>query len=154
MARIKLRLGDNEIEVDSRDFYIDNDTVGTVIDNLTSHLPDNKASLVHISDPKAYLPNRSALASLDDAEAFEPEFSEPKSISTDEIRSKLQILESSRFFDTPRTVGEIAQQLREYGWSANLLDISIVLARMAMYKELARHTSDDKVQYMIYPLVV
>ena len=27
MARIKLKLGENEIEVDSRDFYVDNQTL-------------------------------------------------------------------------------------------------------------------------------
>ena len=28
MAKIKLRIGDNEIEIDSRDFYVDNNTTG------------------------------------------------------------------------------------------------------------------------------
>ena len=154
MARIRLKLGENEIEVDSRDFYIDNDTIGGIIDNLTSCLPENKANLVPISKSKTYLSSQSALDSLDDAEAFEPEFNEPKQISTDEIRSKLQVLETNKFFDSPRTVAEISQQLREYGWVASTLDISMVLAEMALYKELARQTSEDKVQYMIYPLVV
>ena len=31
MAKIKIKIGENEIEVDSRDFYIDNNTVGEVI---------------------------------------------------------------------------------------------------------------------------
>ena len=30
MARIKLKLGENEIEVDSRDFYVDNQTLGEI----------------------------------------------------------------------------------------------------------------------------
>jgi len=27
LAKIKLRIGDNEIEIDSRDFYVDNNTI-------------------------------------------------------------------------------------------------------------------------------
>ena len=154
MARIRLKLGENEIEVDSRDFYIDNDTLGDIIDNLSSCLPENKASLVPISESKTYLSSQSALDSLDNAEAFEPEFSDPTPISTNEIQSKLQVLENNKFFDSPRTVAEIAQQLREYGWSASTLDISMVLAEMALYKKLVRQTRADKVEYMIYPLVV
>ena len=34
MAKIKLKFGENEIEVDSRDFYFDNQTLGEVIENL------------------------------------------------------------------------------------------------------------------------
>jgi len=37
LAKIKLRIGDNEIEIDSRDFYIDNHTIGKVIENITPH---------------------------------------------------------------------------------------------------------------------
>ncbi len=33
MAKIKIKIGENEIEVDSRDFYIDNNTIGEVIEN-------------------------------------------------------------------------------------------------------------------------
>ena len=35
--------------------------------------------------------------------------------------SKLKILETSKFFDSPRTVGETVQQLREYGWATSTL---------------------------------
>ncbi len=35
LAKIKLRIGDNEIEIDSRDFYVDNNTIGKVIENIT-----------------------------------------------------------------------------------------------------------------------
>ena len=37
MARIKLKLGENEIEVDSRDFYVDNQTLGEIIANICTH---------------------------------------------------------------------------------------------------------------------
>ena len=47
MARIKLKIGENEIEVDSRDFYVDNQTLGDIIDNLSHHLPDNQAKIVY-----------------------------------------------------------------------------------------------------------
>ena len=55
------------------------------------------------------------LESLDDAETFEPEFNEPKSIQSSEISSKLKILEASNFFDSPRSVGETVQQLENMG---------------------------------------
>ena len=38
MAKIKLRFGENEVEIDSRDFYVDNNTVGEVIDSVTTHM--------------------------------------------------------------------------------------------------------------------
>ncbi len=47
MARIKLKLGENEIEVDSRDFCVDNQTLGEVIDNISHHLPENHAKIVY-----------------------------------------------------------------------------------------------------------
>ena len=56
---------------------------------------------------------------LDNAETFEPEFNEPKYIQSSEILSKLKILETSKFFDSPRSVGETVQQLREYGWATS-----------------------------------
>ena len=45
MARIKLKLGENEIEVDSRDFYVDNQTLGEIIESITHHLPENQAKI-------------------------------------------------------------------------------------------------------------
>ena len=50
LARIKLKLGENEIEVDSRDFYVDNQTIGEVIDNISHHLPENHAKIVYETD--------------------------------------------------------------------------------------------------------
>ena len=51
LARIKLKIGENEIEVDSRDFYVDNQTLGEVIDNISHHLPDNQAKIVYETEP-------------------------------------------------------------------------------------------------------
>ena len=78
MARIKLKLGENEIEVDSRDFYVDNQTLGEIIDNISQYIPENQAKIVYESDSNQ-ISNKldSGLESLDDAETFEPEFNEP-----------------------------------------------------------------------------
>ena len=92
MARIKLKLGDNEIEVDSRDFYVDNQTLGEIIDNISQYIPENQAKIVYESDSKQ-ISNKidHGLEYLDDAETFEPEFNEPKYITSSEIISKLKI---------------------------------------------------------------
>ena len=34
MAKIRVKQGNNEIEIDSRDFYVDNDTAEEVIETL------------------------------------------------------------------------------------------------------------------------
>ena len=86
MARIKLKLGENEIEVDSRDFYVDNQTLGEIIDNISQYMTENQAKIVYESDSKQIPTNiNNGLESLDDAETFEPEFNEPKYIQSSEI---------------------------------------------------------------------
>jgi len=152
MARIKLKIGENEVEVDSRDFYVDNQTLGEIIDDLSQHLPENQAKIVYetesIEKPsEAEQPAQYGLEYLDDAEAYEPEFNEPKYITPFEIKSKLRILETSRFFDSPRTVTETVQQLREYGWAASPLDVSKALAKMASSKEIMKNSEDNRTQY-------
>jgi len=82
LARIKLKLGENEIEVDSRDFYVDNQTLGEIIDNISHHLPENHAKIVYETDSipestQAIHPAQYGLENLDDAEVYEPEFNEP-----------------------------------------------------------------------------
>jgi len=37
LAKIKLRIGKDEIEIDSRDFYVDNQTIGKVIEDIALH---------------------------------------------------------------------------------------------------------------------
>ncbi|MGY5148460.1 MAG: hypothetical protein ACW9W3_00180 [Candidatus Nitrosopumilus sp. bin_68KS] len=152
MARIKVKLGENEIEVDSRDFYVDNQTLGEVIDNISNHLPENQAKLVYETDSAQNTSQTEQVAQygleyLDNAEANEPEFDEPKSITSNEIKSKLRILETSRFFDSPRTVTETVQQLREYGWSASPLDVSTALAKMASNKEIMKNSYQNRTHY-------
>ena len=152
LARIKLKLGENEIEVDSRDFYVDNQTLGEIIDNLSHHLPDNQAKVVYqteSSQPSSELENSAqfGLEYLDDAETYEPEFNEPKFISSHQIKSKLKILETSKFFESPRTVTETIQQLQEYGWTASPLDVSKALAKMASVNEILKSSDDNRIHY-------
>ena len=152
MARIKLKIGENELEVDSRDFYVDNQTLGEIIDNISQYLPENQAKIVY--EPTATKLNSTThgLEYLDDAETFEPEFNEPKYIASTEIKSKLKILETSKFFDSPRTVSETVQQLREYGWATGTLDVSKALAKMSLNKKFTKSISENKTCYLIEQL--
>ena len=155
MARIKLKIGENEIEVDSRDFYVDNQTLGEIIDNMSQYIPENQAKIVYESESSKKLNSNSiqhGLEYLDDAETFEPEFNEPKHISNNEIQSKLKILETSKFFDSPRTVGETVQQLREYGWAASTLDVSKSLAKMSLNKKFNKNSTENQIRYSIEQL--
>ena len=157
MARIKLKIGENEIEVDSRDFYVDNQTLGEIIDNISQYMPENQAKIVYESESSNKLNSNSiqnGLEYLDDAETFEPEFNEPKHISNNEIQSKLKILETSKFFDSPRTVGETVQQLREYGWAASTLDVSKSLAKMSLNKKFNKNSIENQIRYSIEQLPV
>jgi len=161
LARIKLKIGDNEIEVDSRDFYVDNQTIGEIIDNISSYLPENQAKIVYETESTTNSPEsttnspdleqstQSGLENLDDVEIFEPEFSDPKYISPREIKSKLRILETSKFFDAPKTVTETVQQLREYGWATSLLDVSKALAKMASTKEIMKNVHENRAHYYV-----
>ena len=149
MARIKLKIGENELEVDSRDFYVDNQTLGEIIDNISQYLPENQAKIVYESIPTKLNSTIHGLEYLDDAETFEPEFNEPKYITSTEIKSKLKILETSKFFDSPRTVSETVQQLREYGWVTSALDVSKALAKMALNKKFTKSSSENRIHYSI-----
>jgi len=155
LARIKLKIGENEIEVDSRDFYVDNQTLGEIIDDISNHLPENQAKMVYETEDTqkpTYVEQSEVpfgLEYLDDAEAYEPEFNEPKYIASHEIKSKLRILETSRFFDSPRTVTETVQQLREYGWATSPLDVSKALAKMASNKEILKNSGKNRTQYFV-----
>ncbi len=156
MARIKLKLGYTEIEVDSRDFYVDNNTLPEIIENVSHLLQENQAKIYYEhnnqeteSSNEIAQPIQNGLEYLEDAEAFEPEFNEPKSIDSHEIKSKLRILETSGFFNSPRTVTETVQQLREYGWAANPLDVSKSLAKMASNKEIYKNSQENRTHYFV-----
>ena len=153
MAKIKLKLGENEIEVDSRDFYVDNQTLGEIIDSISQHLPETQAKIIYetvsVKPTEIIQPTQSGLESLDNAETYEPEFDEPKYITSHEIKSKLRILETSRFFDSPRTVTETVQQLREFGWATSPLDVSKALAKMASNKEIMKNSHENRAHYFV-----
>ena len=133
MAKIRVRFGRNEIEIDSRDFYVDNETVGEVIENIRQCMGETE--------------NQNPITSLPDAEIFEPEFSQGQGITSDLLTEKLQILAGESFFDQPRTVGEVVGSLMEHGWHASALDVSVALTKMAFSKELLKNSHDDRSYY-------
>ena len=98
LAKIKLRIGDNEIEVDSRDFYVDNKTIGEVIENIAAHLQTKNVRVITGDFPVQDSIQVHALNSLENAEVYEPEFSNPTSVSPKELRGKLLILSKKLFF--------------------------------------------------------
>ena len=149
MAKIKLKFGENEIEVDSRDFYVDNQTLGEVIENLAKLMEENQTKPLYQPTPEPVTTesNYDSLNSLEDVEIFEPEFNEPKPISAGEIKDKLIILEKNSFFGVPRTVTETVQQLREYGWVASPLDVSKTLVNMASNREISKNSTDNRTHY-------
>ncbi len=155
MAKIKLRFGENEIEIESRDFYIDNETLGDVIANVSKYMQENNAHTVFNdqstrnirNNSDIYKSTKNTLASLEEAEIYEPEFSDPIVIPFEEINSKLKILEKNSFFNIQRTVSETVEQLREYGWSVSALEVSKALTKMAFNKEILKNSSDNKTYY-------
>ncbi len=172
MARIRLKLGENEIEVDSRDVYVDNQTLGDVIDGLSQHLSESRAKIVYavedlvdepISDEETVVQPETDLSAsseelsgasriqvlgmLDEAEVHEPEFTEPENITAGEISSKLLAIGTTGFFDTPRTVTETVQHLRENGWAASRLDVSKAMVLMATDKMLVKDSDGNHVCY-------
>jgi DNA mismatch repair ATPase MutS len=152
MAKIKLKFGENEIEVDSRDFYVDNQTLGEVIENLAKLMEENQTKPIYENPPSNPITNESnfdSLNSLEDVEIFEPEFNEPKLIQSSEIKDKLQILEKNAFFNVPRTVTDTIQQLREYGWVASPLDVSKALVNMASNKEICKNSTENRTHYFV-----
>ena len=148
MAKIKLRIGDNELEIDSRDFYVDNHTIGKVIENITMLLQESSARITPYSTEYG-VAESNALSSLENAEVYEPEFGEPVFVPLNELHGKLLILSKNSFFDKPRTVSETVNELREHGWIANPLDVSKILAQMAFSKELRKGKQDDRSFYFV-----
>ena len=140
MARIRLKLGANEIEVDSKDFYVDNQSVDEVISNLSRYVAE--ATEVSSNETAA-----DYLSSLEDAEIHEPEFTTPISIDSSQIRSKIHILVRDSFFEQPRTVSEVVAQLYEYGWAARPLDVSKILVNMALNRELQKDSQEKRSYY-------
>ena len=149
LAKIKLRIGDNEIEVDSRDFYVDNKTIGEVIENIATHLQTKNVRVITGDFPVQDSIQVHALNSLENAEVYEPEFSNPTSVPPKELRGKLLILSKNYFFDQPRTVPETVNELRERGWIASPLDVSKSLSKMAFNKELLKNKQGKRSYYFV-----
>lgn len=157
MAKIKLKFGKNEIEIDSRDFYVDNESVGEVITRLSRYVNDNQVRIIEAeSTPEqtpeqiikeTYESNINYLKSLEDAEIHEPEFSKPIPIRADQIRTKILTLVGDSFFGEPRTVSEVVSQLREYGWATIPLDVSKALSEMSFSNELEKESKDNRCYY-------
>ena len=101
MAKIKLRFGENEIEIESRDFYVDNNTLGDVIDSVTAHMEVNRSRIIidkksheqPSENESTYQNNLNYLNTLEDAEVHEPEFSSPIPIFAEEVKDKINFLE-------------------------------------------------------------
>ena len=148
LAKIKLRIGDNEIEIDSRDFYVDNQTIGKVIENITALLQESSARMIPYSNEYG-VGESNALSSLENAEVYEPEFGEPVFVPINELRGKISVLSKNSFFDKPRTVSETVNELRERGWIVIPLDVSKMLAKMAFSKELTKGKQADRSFYFV-----
>lgn len=156
MAKIKLRFGENEIEIESRDFYVDNNTLGDVIDSVTTHMEANRSRIIidkKSSEPQrdnenTYQNNLNYLSTLEDAEVHEPEFSSPIPIFAEEVKAKVNFLEKKSFFNQARTVSDTVSELREYGWSASPLLVSKVLVKMAFNKEILKNSQDKRSYYL------
>ena len=148
MAKIKLRVGDSEIEIDSRDFYVDNNTIRKVIADISTLLQESSARILPYSNQPSIGESKD-LDSLENAEVYEPEFGEPVFVPIKELRGKLKNLSETSFFMSPRTVSETVNELREHGWIVNPLDVSKVLAKMAFSKELSKGKQGDRSFYFI-----
>jgi len=148
LAKIKLRIGDNEIEIDSRDFYVDNNTIGKVIENIATILQESSTRIMPYSN-QYNVGENDALSSLENAEVYEPEFGEPTFVPINELHEKMLILSKNSFFDKPRTVSETVNELREHGWIVNPLDVSKILAKMAFSKELSKGKQADRSFYFV-----
>ena len=147
MARIKIKYGLNEIEIESKDFYIDNESIEQVICNLASFVKDSTSNIQYEYSHDKSPQTTELLNSLEDAEIHEPEFVKPMFIDKDQIRNKMQTLIDDAFFDQARTVSEVVAQLRENGWSAVPLDVSKVLTNMAFTHELQKDLRDKRSYY-------
>ena len=154
MARIKIKYGQNELEIESKDFYIDNDSIDQVICNLASFVKDTSSNNTQYEYSYEQNPQAAeCLNILDEAEVHEPEFVKPTFIDKGQLQSKMQTLMRDGFFDQARTVSEVVGQLREYGWSAVPLDVSKVLTTMAFSNQLQKDLREKRSYYSIAKLL-
>ena len=64
MAKIKLKFGENEIEVDSRDFYVDNQSLGEVIENLAKLMEENQTKPIYEKPTTSEIPKELRLSKV------------------------------------------------------------------------------------------
>lgn len=169
MARVRLRMGPSEVEIDSRDFYVDNETVRAVIEEMALCMREAPAAgrppVPLPAPPQAGSPeylDATGLRNIREAEASEPEFSdhaaspgnndteeEPppagpraqRAHSREQVRDGLlMLLDTDAFFDYPRTVSDIAERLRECGWRAGSLAVSEVMTELAICKRVTKNS--------------
>ena len=154
MAKIRIKSGQNEIEIESKDFYIDNQSADEIINNLSAYVKDHTSSTFQY-DYSCNPPSQGneVLHMLDDAEIHEPEFTKPTFLDKNQIKSKIRTLVEDAFFDQPRTVSEVVAQLHEYGWAAVPLDVSKVLTNMAFSNELQKDMREKRSYYSIAEMV-
>jgi hypothetical protein len=154
MARIRIKYGEKEVEIESKDFYIDNQSVGEVINNLSVFVKDYNPNILQY-DYSYGQPTQGSecLDMLQDAEIHEPEFVAPTFLDKKQIRSKIKVLVEDSFFDQPRTVSEVVSQLHEYGWAAVPLDVSKVLTDMAFSNQLQKDLREKRSYYSIAKLL-
>lgn len=150
MAKIRIKQGENEIEIESKDFYVDNQSVGEVINNLSVFVKDYSSNTPQYDYSYGRpMQGTECLHILEDAEIHEPEFVKPTFLDKRQVRNKVKVLVEDSFFDQPRTVSEVVSQLREYGWAAVPLDVSKVLTDMAFSNQLQKDLREKRSYYSI-----
>jgi len=152
MARIRIKYGQNEIEIESKDFYVDNHSVNEVVNNLSIFVKDNSHPPQYENSYSQPLPTE-CLNMLEDAEIHEPEFAKPTFLDKKQLRSKINILIKDSFFDQPRTVSEVVSQLHEYGCTAVPLDVSKVLTDMSFNYKLQKELREKRSYYSVAKMI-
>jgi hypothetical protein len=153
MAKIRIKYGQNEIEVESKDFYVDNQSVGEVVNNLSVFVKDYGSTPQYDYSCATPAQGTECLNMLKDAEIHEPEFSTPTFLDKKQIRDKIKILVEDSFFEQPRTVSEVVSQLHEYGWAAVPLDVSKALTDMAFSNQLQKDLREKRSYYSVAKLL-
>jgi len=149
MARIRIKYGQNEVEIESKDFYVDNHSVNEVVNNLAFFVKDNTNTPQYDHSYTQPAQGTECLNILEDAEIHEPEFTKPTFLDKKQLRNKIKVLVEDSFFDQPRTVSEVVSQLHEYGWTAVPLDVSKVLTEMAFNYQLQKELREKRSYYSV-----
>lgn len=153
MAKIRIKYGQNEIEIESKDFYIDNHSVDEVINSLSVYVKDGSQNTLQYDYSYEQPVQSTVLNMLDDAEIHEPEFVKAKFLDKAHIKNKIRTLVEDGFFDQPRTVSEVVSQLHEYGWATVPLDVSKILTEMAFGKELQKDSREKRSYYSMAKMI-